>query len=67
MEDDKLFSTAKPALMVHPTRTLPTASQVQFSYSFFIMTLFFVCVFSPFLGPLPRHMEVPRLGVESEL
>ena len=20
-----------------------------------------------FLGPLPRHMEVPRLGVESEL
>ena len=21
----------------------------------------------PFLGPLPRHMEVPRLGVESEL
>ena len=27
--------------------------------------LFFV--FLPFLGPLPRHMEVPRLGVESEL
>ena len=27
----------------------------------------FVFVFSPFLGPLPRHMEVPRLGVESEL
>ena len=24
-------------------------------------------VFLPFLGPLPRHMEVPRLGVESEL
>ena len=24
-------------------------------------------VFLPFLGLLPRHMEVPRLGVESEL
>ena len=21
----------------------------------------------PFLGPLPQHMEVPRLGVQSEL
>ena len=28
---------------------------------------FFVLVFLPFLGPLQRHMEVPRLGVESEL
>ena len=27
--------------------------------------LFFV--FLPFLGPHPRHMEIPRLGVESEL
>ena len=27
----------------------------------------FVFGFLPFLGPLPRHMQVPRLGVESEL
>ena len=27
----------------------------------------FFCLFLLFLGPLPRHMEVPRLGVESEL
>ena len=33
------------------------------SSSFF----FFFFVFLPFLWPLPRHMEVPRLGVESEL
>ena len=26
-----------------------------------------VFFFWPFLGPLSRHMEVPRLGVESEL
>ena len=26
-----------------------------------------VCVFLLFLGPLPRHMEVPRLGVKLEL
>ena len=24
----------------------------------------FVFVFLPFLGPLPGHMEVPRLGIE---
>ena len=28
---------------------------------------FFFFVFWPFLGPLPRHREVPRLGVHSEL
>ena len=27
----------------------------------------FFFVFLPFLGPLLRHMEVPRLGVEMEL
>ena len=30
-------------------------------------SFFFFFVFLPFLGPLPRHMEVPRLGVELEL
>ena len=29
--------------------------------------LFFFFPFCHFFGPLPRHMEVPRLGVESEL
>ena len=33
----------------------------------FLTFLFLFFVFLPFLGPLPRHMEVPRLGVESEL
>ena len=28
---------------------------------------FFFLVFLLFIGPLPRHMEVPRLGVELEL
>ena len=27
---------------------------------------FFFFVFLPFLGPLPQHMEVPGLGVDSE-
>ena len=31
------------------------------------LLLFFFFVFLPFLGPLPRHMEVPGLGVKSEL
>ena len=29
--------------------------------------IYFFFVFLPVLGPLPRHMEFPRLGVESEL
>ena len=28
---------------------------------------FFFFVFLPFLGPLLRHIEIPRLGVQSEL
>ena len=32
-----------------------------------LFTYLFIFVFLPFLGPLPRYMEVPRLGVESEL
>ena len=27
----------------------------------------FVCLFVAFLGPYPRHLEFPRLGVQSEL
>ena len=36
----------------------------------FILFIFFcllLLLLLLFLGPLPRHMEVPRLGVESEL
>ena len=33
----------------------------------FLLFFFFFFVFLPFLGPLLRHMEVPRLGVQSEL
>ena len=33
----------------------------------FYFILFFLLLLLLFLGPLPRHMEVPRLGVESEL
>ena len=31
------------------------------------VVFFFFFVFLPFLGLLLRHMEVPRLGVESQL
>ena len=32
-------------------------------FLFFLFFFFFFC----FLGPHPRHMEVPRIGVESQL
>ena len=35
------------------------------NYFFFFFCLLLLLLL--FLGPLPRHMEVPRLGVESEL
>ena len=35
--------------------------------SFFFLFFFFFFVFLPLLGPLLQHVEVPRLGVESEL
>ena len=45
---------------------LPTYSHCADKYFLPIMHLisFFKCVF---LGPHPQHMEVPSLGVESEL
>ena len=33
----------------------------------FCLVFLFVCLFVCFLGPHPGHVEVPRLGVESEL
>src|SRR5512135_581454 len=38
-----------------------------FSFFFFFFFIFLFLSFFYFFGPLPRHMEVPRLGVESEL
>ena len=45
---------------------------LQLKLQFFVGVCFFVCflvfcLFACFLGPHPRHMEGPRLGVESEL
>ena len=36
-------------------------------YFFYLFIYSFIFVFLPFLGPLPWHMEVSRLGVKSEL
>ena len=36
-----------------------------FEENFLVFFFFFFLL--PFLGPLPQHMEVPRLGVELEL
>ena len=62
-----IFSPKTRLGLAPPARLhLPLAS---FSFFFFFFLFFFFFsffVFLPFLGPLPRHMEVPRLGVESE-
>ena len=38
-----------------------------FFFFFFFLSFVFLLLLLLFLGPLPWHMEVPRLGVESEL
>jgi len=38
-----------------------------FFFFFFLSFVFLLWLLLLFLGPLLRHMEVPRLGVESEL
>ena len=42
---------------------------LSFSFSLSLFFVFFVCLFVCFcsLGPYLRHIEVPRLGIESEL
>ena len=50
---------------LNPIKSLKIMSMLFFIY--FLKLIFFFFVFLPFLGPLPRHMEVPRLGVLSEL
>ena len=59
-EEGKRFKDLRPAL-----------SQLQ-SYretclAWFLFFFFFFFFFLLFLGPHPRHMEVPRLGIESKL
>jgi len=58
MQEGSLFSTLPPAFVI--------CGLINDGHSFFFFNFFFL-VFLPFLGPLLRHMEVPRLGVESEL
>ena len=41
--------------------------QMFLSVPSFLFFSFLFFVFLPFLGLLPRHMELPQLGVESEL
>ena len=53
-----------PGLGTH----MPWGSQNNFFFNLKIKKLFFFfLVFLPFLGPLPRQMEVPRLEVKLEL
>jgi len=70
----KLFSVASenPKLPIPPTPSLShqaatslfSKSMIFFSVEMFICAGYYLFVF---LRPHPRHMEVPRLGVKSEL
>ena len=50
-------------LIVEESRAYAYVQTHQIVYSKHVMFLFLFFVFLSFLGPHPRHMEVPRLGV----
>ena len=50
-----------------PVTTWMPGRETRHVTKWLIKIVFFSLVFLPFLGLLPRHMEVPRLEVESEL
>ena len=50
--------------LFHSKHTLFILFIYLFIYFYFLLLLLLLLLF---LGPLPLHMEVPRLGVESEL
>ena len=53
---------------IHPSPILKGYMYLLYIFYIFILFYFiYLFVFLPFLGPLRRHTEVPRLGVESEL
>ena len=55
-------------LRCHILRSVPPPKHSPLHRLFwFFLFFFFFSVFLPFPGPFPRHMEVPRLGVQSEL
>ncbi len=63
----QIFQKDLPVFVLDPTfNCLSLNPEVEF-LGHMVTPFFCVCVFLPFLGPLPRYMEVPTLGVESEL
>ena len=59
-----------PVIPKHPSlrnEELEMKSIVKAMIIMFFVCFLWVFVFLPFLGPLPWHMEIPRLGVKSEL
>ena len=68
-----LFRFSSPIVKSTEADVLPPSSvsskqEVVHIISFFLFFFFFFCLFSfVFLGLYPQHMNVPRLGVDSEL
>jgi len=58
------FTSIDANWMGHP---MSRFSNTFFFFFFFFFCFCFVLFFAIFFGPLLRHMEVPRLGVKSEL
>ena len=59
------WAQAEEQVLRHP----PGSGSLRFFFFFFfcLFAISLLLLLLLFPGPLPRHMEVPRLGVESEL
>ena len=61
---ESVHNLSRPVRVVPlPLELTPAALLLQYKCYFHFFFFFFLV----FLGPHPRHMEVPRLGVKSEL
>ena len=66
----KLYKRQAPQVTgIYPVISLRVAILFFLIKKFLMFLFYFIifCLFAIFLGPLPRHIEVPRPGVESEL
>ena len=68
LEDDrKYLSPEVTGSLLRTSAILDEFFFFFFFVFFFFFLLLLLLLLLLFLGPLPRHMEVPRLGVELEL
>ena len=67
VNESRINAWNSPTLPIYEVNHIKHFVLMLFVFLLFLLNNLLFFVFFPFLGPLLRHMEVPRLGVQSEL